>query len=76
MSVSINTFGTSVYNEETLLRLIHNVFDFRPSSITREIGIYDFFELASYGHVGVLIETLPWERLDKVDILKELSNDY
>ncbi len=76
VSVSINTFGTSVYNEETLLRLIHNVFDFRPSSITKEIGIYDFFELASYGQVGVLIETLPWESIDKVDILKELANDY
>lgn len=76
VSVSINTFGSSVYDEETLLRLIHNVFDFRPSSITREIGVFDFFELASYGHVGVLINTLPWESLDKVDILKELANDY
>jgi len=76
VSVSINTFGTSAFDEETLLRLIHNLFDFRPSSITREIGVFDFFELASYGHVGVLIETLPWERTDKVDTLRQLANDY
>jgi S-adenosylmethionine synthetase len=76
VSVSINTFGTSAFDEETVLRLIHNLFDFRPSSITREIGVFDFFELASYGHVGVLIETLPWERTDKVDTLRQLANDY
>lgn len=76
VSVSINTFGTSIYDEESLSKLIQNMFDFRPSSITKEIGVFDFFELASYGHVGVLINTLPWERLDKIEILKELANDY
>ena len=76
VGLSVNTFGTSLYDDNTLLRLIHNVFDFRPSSITKEIGVNDFFELASYGHVGVLVDKLPWERFDKVDILKELANDY
>jgi S-adenosylmethionine synthetase len=56
--------------------LINNVFDFRPSSIKKEIGVYNFFEFASYGHAGVLGDKLPWERLDRVDILKELANDY
>ena len=76
VGISINTFGTSKINEELLLKIINNVFDFKPKSITNEIGIKDFVELAQYGQVGVLINELPWERLDKVNTLKELTNDY
>ena len=40
-----------------------------------EIGINNFYELSSYGHVGVLTDKLPWERLDKVDLLKKFAYD-
>jgi len=76
VSVSIHTFGTGAIGEDSLLEIIHQVFNFEPRKITEEIDYQNLYELSSYGHVGVHIDTLPWERLDKVDILKKLANDY
>ena len=76
VSVSIHTFGTGAIGEDSLLEIIHQVFNFEPRRIIEEINYTDLYKLSAYGHVGVLIETLPWERLDKVDILKKLANDY
>ncbi|CDR30943.1 S-adenosylmethionine synthase [Acholeplasma oculi] len=75
VSVSINTFGTSSITEEKLLKIIHQVFNFEPKSITNEIGANNYYELSSYGHVGVITNKLPWERLDKVDSLRHLAYD-
>ena len=75
VSVSINTFGASTIEEDKLLTIIHKVFDFKPKEIKQAIGINEFYHLSTYGHVGVCIKTLPWERLDKVETLKGLAND-
>ncbi len=75
VGVSTNTFGTSKINDDTLLKIIREVFDFRPNIIKRAFGEIDFYKLAAYGQVGVYTETLPWEQIDKVDIIKELTND-
>lgn len=75
VGISINTFGTSKIDEEKLLTIIHKVFDFKPKAIKKAIGINEFYHLSTYGHVGVF-ESLPWEQTDKVEIIKELTNDY
>lgn len=75
VSVSVNTFGTGVVVEEKLLEVIHKSFNFEPKSITNEVGTDNFYELSSYGHVGVLIDKLPWEKIDKVDLIKKLAYD-
>lgn len=71
VGVSINTFGTAQLSEDNLLATIHEVFDFRPQAITKQIGITDFKQLAAYGQVGVLTKILPWERLDKIVAIQE-----
>ena len=76
VSVSINTFGTATISENELLEIIHEVFNFEPRRITEEINYTDLNKLSSYGHVGIHIDTLPWERLDKVEKLNRLANDY
>ena len=76
VSVSINTFGTGAIGEDSLLEIIHQVFNFEPRRIIEEINYTDLYKLSSYGHVGVNIDELPWERLDKVEILNRLANDY
>lgn len=76
VSVSINTFGTAIISEDRLLEIIHRVFNFEPRKITEEINYQNLYELSSYGHVGVHIDTLPWERLDKVEKLNRLASDY
>ncbi len=70
VGVSINTFGTAKISEERLLEIIHEVFDFRPQEITKQIGITNFHQLAAYGQVGVLTDTLPWEKTDKIVALQ------
>lgn len=75
VGVSINTFGTGTVTEYKLLDVIHQAFNFEPKSITNEIGTENFYQLASYGHVGVLIDKLPWERTDKVEVLINLVYD-
>jgi len=75
VSISVNTFGTGTVTEDKLLEIKHQVFDFEPKSITQEIAISNFYQLSSYGHVGVLADKLHWERLDKVEILKQFTND-
>lgn len=76
VSVSINTFGTGAIGEDRLLEIIHQVFNFEPRRIIKEINHADLYKLSSYGHVGVYIDELPWEKLDKVEILNRLANDY
>jgi len=76
VGVSINTFGTSKIDDDILLKIIREVFDFRPNTIKGAFGEIDFYKLVAYGQVGVLTKTLPWEQTDKVNILKELANDY
>ena len=76
VSVSINTYGTGAIGEDRLLKIIHQVFNFEPRRITEEINYTDLYKLSSYGHVGVHIDTLPWEQLDKVQTLHRLSNEH
>jgi S-adenosylmethionine synthetase len=71
VSVSINTFGTGIIIDDKLLELINKVFNFKPKSITKEIGTDSFYQLSSYGHVGVLTDKLPWERTDKIYLLRK-----
>jgi S-adenosylmethionine synthetase len=76
VSFSINTFETGAISEDKLLEIIHQVFNFEPKRITEEINYQNLYELSSYGHVGVHLDELPWERLDKVEKLDRLANDY
>lgn len=76
VGISINTFGTSQIPEDNLLKIIREVFDFKPKTIKSAFGEIDFYKLAAYGQVGVYTDVLPWEQTDKIGILKELTNDY
>lgn len=70
-SISIETFGTGCLPDSAIIDLINTHFDLTPQ------GIIDHHELlrpiyrqtAAYGHYGR--DEFPWERLDKVDILKK-----
>ncbi|MCR5740893.1 MAG: methionine adenosyltransferase domain-containing protein, partial [Gammaproteobacteria bacterium] len=48
------------------------VFDFRPSNIIKKLGLRSpiYKNVSVYGHFGRCELDLPWERLDKVEILK------
>lgn len=74
--ISVKTSGTSNIDIKNLLLIIQKVFNFEPKAITQEIGTNDFYQLAIYGHVGVLIDKLPWKNLDNIEVLKKITYDH
>lgn len=80
MSMMIETFGTAKVDEDKLLDVVKQHFELRPAGIIQtfnlqylpvERGGRFFQDVAAYGHVGRTDLDLPWEKTDKVDLLKE-----
>jgi S-adenosylmethionine synthetase len=73
MSVHVNTFGTGKLAPEKIEEIIRKVFDLRPGAIIQNLGLRRpiYRQTAAYGHFGRDDLDLPWEKLDKVDIIKK-----
>jgi len=71
ISIMIDTFGTGNVSDETILTAVKNEFDLTPKGIIENFGLRNpiFKETATYGHFGN--KCYPWEKLDKVEKLKE-----
>ncbi|MEO0835931.1 MAG: methionine adenosyltransferase [Cyanobacteria bacterium J06642_3] len=81
VSVFIETFGTAKVSEATLLDLVKQHFELRPAGIIQTLNLRNlpkerggrfYQDVAAYGHFGRTDLDLPWERTDKVELLKEL----
>lgn len=75
MSVLVDTFGTGKIDDEKLSEIVIKVFDLRPGMIIKHLGLRAplYKQVAAYGHFGRNDLNLPWEKTDKVDILKKLA---
>lgn len=73
VSVRIDTFGTGTVAESKLEKAARQIFDLRPAGIIQMLDLKRpiYRQTAAYGHMGRTDIDLPWERLDKVDALKE-----
>ncbi|TDQ40296.1 methionine adenosyltransferase [Aureibacillus halotolerans] len=73
VSISIDTFGTGTISEEALVNLIREHFDLRPAGIIKMLNLRQpiYKQTAAYGHFGRNDLNVPWEQLDKVDVLKQ-----
>lgn len=73
VSIMIDTFGTGKLSEEKLVELVKTNFDLRPAGIIQTLDLRKpiYRQIAAYGHFGRNDLDLPWERLDKVDVLKK-----
>lgn len=71
-SVGVDTFGTGKVADERLVEIIREHFDLRPAGIIKMLDLRRpiYKQTAAYGHFGRNDLDLPWERLDKVDMLK------
>ena len=71
-SIMVNTFGTGTVPEERIVEIIRKYFDLRPAGIIRMLDLRRpiYRQTAAYGHFGRLDIELPWEKLDKVDVLR------
>ncbi|MEN2768314.1 methionine adenosyltransferase [Ornithinibacillus xuwenensis] len=76
VSISINTFGTGVVNEEALVKAVRDIFDLRPAGIIRMLDLQRpiYKETAAYGHFGRTDVEFPWEKTDKVNELLSFTN--
>lgn len=72
-SVMVDTFGTGVFDDNKLEEIILKHFDPRPAAIIKELDLIRpiYKQTASYGHFGREDLDLPWEKTDKVEVLKE-----
>ncbi len=71
-SIMIDTFGTGVLSDEKLVEIVREEFDLRPAGIIKMLDLRRpiYKQTSSYGHFGRDDLQLPWESLDKVDVLK------
>lgn len=72
LSINIETFGTGVIADDRIAELVDEVFDLRPGAILRDLQLRRpiYRQTAAYGHFGRTDLDLPWERTDKVDVLR------
>ncbi|WP_137167962.1 methionine adenosyltransferase [Salinimonas lutimaris] len=69
-SISIETFGTGVVDEKTLVALVREHFDLRPYGLIQMLNLERpiYRATAAYGHFGR--NEFPWEQTDKAEALK------
>ncbi len=74
-SISVDTFGTGAIDDERIEALIHEHFDLRPWGNITMLNLLQpiYLQTAAYGHFGRDDIDLPWERIDKAQLLKEAA---
>ncbi|MBB2508201.1 S-adenosylmethionine synthase [Staphylococcus cohnii subsp. cohnii] len=73
VSIAIDTFGTGKVSETELVEAVREHFDLRPAGIIKMLDLKHpiYKQTAAYGHFGRTDILLPWEKLDKVNLLKD-----
>ena len=73
VSIAIDTFKTGKVSEAQLVEAVRNHFDLRPAGIIKMLDLKHpiYKQTAAYGHFGRTDVLLPWEKLDKVNVLKD-----
>ena len=73
VSIMVDTFGTSKYSDEQIVKAVEKVFDCRPNSIIRQLRLTEtkYRPVAAYGHIGREDLGVKWEETDKAEELKK-----
>ena len=71
-SIMVDTYGTGKISNQKLVDIIRENFDLRPAGIIKMLDLRRpiYKQTAAYGHFGRTDLDLPWEKTDKVDVLK------
>ena len=72
-SIMVDTFGTGKLSDEKLIEIVRENFDLRPAGIIKMLDLRRpiYKQTAAYGHFGRNDLNLPWEKLDKAEVLKK-----
>ncbi|HCU7267739.1 TPA: methionine adenosyltransferase [Staphylococcus aureus] len=73
VSIAIDTFGRGKVSEGQLVEAVRKHFDLRPAGIIKMLDLKQpiYKQTAAYGHFGRTDVLFPWEKLDKVEELKD-----
>jgi S-adenosylmethionine synthetase len=73
LSVFVETFGTGQIPDEEISQAVLDLFDLRPGAIIRDLDLRKpmYLPVAAYGHFGRDDLDLPWEKLPKLEELRE-----
>ncbi|WP_353093769.1 methionine adenosyltransferase [Tissierella praeacuta] len=72
LSIYVDTFGTGKISDTEIQELVNKHFDLRPAAIIRDLDLRRpiYKQIAAYGHFGREDLDLPWEKIDKADLLR------
>ncbi len=72
ISISIETFGTGTVDESKLVAAVREHFDLQPKGIISMLDLLRpiYKPTAAYGHFGRMDIALPWENVDKAEVLR------
>lgn len=78
VAVRIDTFGTEVVPIPLLERAVEETFDFSVAAILKHLALTSviYRPVASYGHFGRNDISLPWEKTDKAQLLRDKVVDF
>ena len=71
--IQVETFGTGKLSDQKLTEIVRENFDLRPAGIIKMLDLRRpiYKQTAAYGHFGRNDLDLPWEKLDRADMLKK-----
>ena len=77
LSVNVETFGTSDYDDSLLVDLINENFDLRPGAIIRDLDLRRpiYRATAAYGHFGRDDIDAPWEKTNRAEQLRKAAEE-
>jgi S-adenosylmethionine synthetase len=73
VSVMVETFGTESVDPARIESMVQEVFDLRPAAIIRDLDLRRpiYKRTAAYGHFGRSDKEFTWERLNRLDDVKQ-----
>lgn len=76
VSVYVNTFGTGVIDDDSLAKVVREVFDLRPKAIIDHLHLAapTYRMTSNYGHFGK--EGFSWEETDMIEEVKQAVEKY
>lgn len=74
VSIMVNTFGTSRFPDEEIVKAVRQIFDFTPLGIIKKLNLRRpiYRPTAVYGHFGRAEKGFTWERLDSVPKIQRI----
>ncbi len=73
VSIHVDTHGTASIAEEKIVECVRELFDLTPKGIMDSLDLLRpiYRKTAAYGHFGREEESFSWEKLDRVDAIRD-----